>query len=207
MTTPQIVLHGTPLSGHAHRVELLLLALGLPYRLQPAPADVRHSEAFRALNPLRQIPVLEDGDVVLADSNAILVYLVRRYDTGSGWLPEEPVAAAHVQRWLSIAAGEVAHGPATARLIAQFGIVDDPARAGRIAEKLLGFMDAHLADQSFLATDKPTIADLACYSYVAHAPEGGIGLTPYPHLRAWLGRIEALPFFKAMPASALPKAG
>jgi glutathione S-transferase len=207
MTPSQIILHGIPLSGHVHRVELLLLALGLPYRLEPAPAEIRGSESFRALNPLRQIPVIEDGDLVLADSNAILVYLAKRYGAGTHWLPEEAVAAALVQRWLSIAAGEVMHGPAAARLITQFGVADDPARAGRIAAKLLSFMDAHLADRDFLAADQPTIADLACYSYVAHAPEGGIALAPYPHLRAWLGRVEALPFFKAMPASALPKAG
>lgn len=207
MTPSPLILHGTPLSGHAHRVELLLRALGLPYRLQPAPAEIRRGEAFRKLNPLQQTPVLEDGDLVLADSNAILVYLAKRYGGGSQWLPEAPVAAAQVQRWLSIAAGEVMHGPGTARLIAQFGVADDPARAGRIAGKLLAFMDAHLADRDFLAADHPTIADLACYSYVAHAREGGIPLAPYEHLRAWLGRVEALAFFKAMPASALPKAG
>jgi glutathione S-transferase len=207
MTTPRIILHGTPLSGHAHRVELLLLALGLPYRLQAAPAEIRRSDAFRRLNPLQQIPVLEDGELILADSNAILVYLAKRYGAGTDWLPEEAVQAARVQRWLSIAAGEVMHGPGTARLIAQFGVADDPARAVRIATRLLGFMDEHLSDHGFLAAEHPTIADLACYSYVAHAPEGGVPLVPYQHLRAWLGRIEALPFFKAMPASPLPKAG
>jgi glutathione S-transferase len=206
MTQPRIVLHGTPLSGHAHRVELLLLALGLPFELAAAPADIRCSDAFRELNPLQQIPVLQDGALTLCDSNAIMVYLAKRYGAGSQWLPEEPVAAAQVQRWLSIAAGEVMHGPGSARLIAQFGVVDDPARAGRIASKLLGFMEEHLTGRGFLAAEHPTLADLACFSYVAHAPEGGISLAPYPALRAWIARIEALPFFKAMPASPLPKA-
>jgi glutathione S-transferase len=205
MTQPQIVLHGTPLSGHAHRVELLLLALELPYRYEPAPAEVRRSEAFRRLNPLQQIPVIEDGDVTLADSNAIMVYLVRRYAPGSSWLPDEPVEAANVQRWLSIAAGEVMHGPANARLIAQFGLKDDIARAARIARQLLGFMNDHLGSREFLAADHPTLADLACYSYVAHAPEGGIPLTPYPAVERWIARIEALPFFKPIPPSPWPQ--
>jgi glutathione S-transferase len=207
MSQTEIILHSTPLSGHGHRVELLMLALGLDYRLVPAPPEVRRSDAFRALNPLGQIPVLQDGALTLADSNAIMVYLVKRYAPESSWLPTEPVAAAQVQRWLSIAAGEVMHGPSMARLIVQFGIKDDPARAERIAARLLPFMDGHLADRAFLAADHPTLADLACYSYVAHAPEGGISLDPYPAIRAWLARIEALPFFKPIPPSPPPNRG
>jgi glutathione S-transferase len=207
MTDPAIVLHGTVLSGHTHRVELLLLTLDLPHRFSPAPAEVRRSAAFRQLNPLGQIPVLEDGDLVLADSNAIMVYLVKRYAPDSHWLPEEAAAASRVQRWLSIAAGEVMHGPATARMVAQWGAKGDPVGAVEIAGRLLRFMDAHLADRTYLAAEHPTIADLACYSYVAHAPEGGIALDPYPTVRAWLRRVEAIPRFKAMPSSPIPQPG
>ncbi len=205
----EITLYGTALSGHAHRVELLLRALDLPYRFEHTPAEVRRAEAYRKLNPLQQIPVLQDGALTLADSNAIMVYLVRRYAPGSAWLPDDPVGAAQVQRWLSIAAGEVMHGPSIARLIVQFGLQDDRARATRIGRQLLGFMQEHLQDnlpdRPFLAAPHPTLADLACYSYVAHAPEGGIALTPYPAVRAWLARVEALPFFKPMPPSPLPE--
>ena len=205
MTEPRITLHGTALSGHVHRVELLLLMLGLDYRFAEAGAAVRRSPAFLALNPLGQIPVLEDGDVVLADSNAIMVYLARRYAPGSHWLSDEPVAAAEIQRWLSIAAGEVMYGPATARMVALWNHPSDPARAGQIAARLLTLMEGHLSTRDYLATGRPTIADLACYSYVAHAPEGGIALEAYPHIRAWLARVEALPAFKPMPRSPLPK--
>ena len=206
MSEPQILLHGTPLSGHTHRVELLLIMLGLPYRFVPAPAEVRRSAAFRQMNPLGQIPVLQDGDLVLADSNAIMVYLAKRYAPGSDWLPDDPVAAAQVQRWLSIAAGEVMYGPATARMVAQWNMPGDRVRATEIAGRLLDFMEAHLAGRTCLAADHATIADLACYSYVAHAPEGGIPLDHYPAVRAWLRRIEALPGFKAIPPSPIPEA-
>lgn len=194
-----ITLHGTALSGHTHRVALLLNALGLAYAFADSPKDVRASPAFRARNPLGQIPVLQDGDLTLADSNAILVYLARRYAPNSAWLPQEPVAAASVQRWLSIAAGEVMHGPAVARMIALFGLPDDPARAARIAARVLAFMDGHLAERTFLAADHVTIADLACYSYVAHAPDGGVSLEPYPNVRAWLARVEGQSWFQPMP--------
>ncbi|KRA61436.1 glutathione S-transferase [Caulobacter sp. Root655] len=205
MTKSEIVLHGMGLSGHTHRVALMLNALGLPYRFVDAPGDVRASAAFRALNPLGQIPVLQDGDLTLADSNAILVYLARRYAPEGPWLPEEPVAAAAVQRWLSIAAGEVMHGPAIARMISLFGFPDDPARAALISERVLTFMDGHLAGRTFLAADHVTLADLACYSYVAHAPDGGVALEPYPAVRAWLARVESQPWFQPMP-DFVPKA-
>jgi glutathione S-transferase len=203
MEPATIVLHGTALSGHSHRVELMLRLLGLPYRFQEAGAEVRRTPAFRALNPLGQIPVLQDGDLVLADSNAILVYLARRYG-GSSWLPEDPVGAAEVQRWLSIAAGEVRFGPALARLITLWGFPGDAARSRAVADGLLHFMEGHLAERHFLAAARPTIADLACYAYVAVAPEGRISLAPYPAVRAWLARVEALPGFHPMPRSEVP---
>jgi len=199
MSNTAIVLHGTPLSGHTHRVALMLNALGLAYRFENAPADVRASPAFLNRNPLGQIPVLQDGDLTLADSNAILVYLARRYAPDSPWAPQEPVAAAGVQRWLSIAAGEVMHGPAIARMISLFGFPDDPTRAARISARVLTFMDGHLEGRRFLAADHVTIADLACYSYVAHAPDGGVSLVPYPAVRAWLARVEAQAWFQPMP--------
>ena len=205
MSNTAIVLHGTPLSGHTHRVALMLNALGLAYRFENAPADVRASPAFLALNPLGQIPVLRDGDLTLADSNAILVYLARRYAPDGPWSPQEPVAAAGVQRWLSIAAGEVMHGPAIARMISLFGFPDDPARAARISARVLTFMDGHLEGRRFLAADHVTIADLACYSYVAHAPDGGVSLEPYPAVRAWLARVEAQAWFRPMPDFAAAK--
>jgi glutathione S-transferase len=200
----RLTLHGSDRSGHAHRVVLLLRMLEIPYRFVSAPPEVRRSAKFLHLNPLGQIPALEDGAIVICDSNAILVYLTKRYAPGSSWLPEEPLAAARVQRWLSIAAGEMKHGPALARLIVQWGDPSDRGAAMRIAERLFRFMEAHLEDRSYLAADHPTIADLACYAYSAHAPEGGISLQPYPALRQWLSRIESLPRFEPMTPSPLP---
>jgi len=206
MTPTWITLHGTALSGHTHRVELLLRALGLDYAFEPAPAEVRRSQAYRAtLNPLGQIPVLQDGDLILADSNAILVYLAGRYAPQSDWIPSDPVAAAQMQRWFSIAAGEVMHGPSIARLIVQFGLDDDLARAQRITARLLDFMEDHLSTRTFLVADHPTLADLACYAYVAHAPEGGVPLDPHESVRGWLRRVEALPYFKPIPPSPIPQ--
>ena len=67
-------------------------------------------------------------------------------------------------------------------------------------------MEAHLATRDFFVGDGPTIADIALYSYTAHAPEGGVALEPYANIRAWLRRIEALPGFVPMIKSPLPQA-
>jgi glutathione S-transferase len=205
MTSANLVVHGVPLSGHTHRVLSFLSILGMPYQLVESPAPVRATAAFRALNPLGQIPVLQDGELTLADSNAILVYLARRYAPGSGWLPDEPVAAAQVQRWLSIAAGEMKHGPAAARVLTLWGGPGELAAAQAIAERLLVFMDSHVAGRRFLIGEQATLADISGYPYIARAPEGRISLEPYPHVRAWLARVEALPGALAMPVTAIPE--
>lgn len=205
MSQSKMILHGGNLSGHTHRVRLMLHMLELPFRNSDAGAEVRKSPAFLKLNPLGQIPVLEDGDLVLPDSNAILVYLAKRYAPGSHWLPEDPIEASAVQRWLSIAAGEIRFGPARARVIKVFGVSGDIDDCHRLAARVLVMMEDHLKDRVWLATSHATIADLACYSYVAHAPEGGVSLEPYPSIRAWLKRVEALPHFTPLPASPLPE--
>lgn len=195
---PRITLYGSERSGHAHRVVLLLRMLEIPYRFVSTTMEARRSADFLRLNPLGQIPVLEDGPSVICDSNAILVYLAKRYAPGSQWLPEEPLAASRVQRWLSIAAGEIRYGPALARLIVQWSDPSDHDWALQNAGRLFRFMDGHLAERAYLAADHATIADLACYSYIAHASEGGISLQPYAALRGWLSRIEQLPRFAPM---------
>jgi glutathione S-transferase len=196
------------LSGHSHRVELFLALLGLP--VEPVDVDLvgraQKKPDFLAKNPFGQVPVIEDGETTLADSNAILTYLATRYDGSGRWLPREPVALARVQEWLSLAAGELAFGPAEARVIKLFGAGYDYERAKTLASRLYAVMDPHLAARCFLVADHPTIADIAHYSYTAHAPEGGVSLEPYPHVRAWLGRIEALPNFVPMPKSPVPVA-
>jgi glutathione S-transferase len=202
--TRPIRLHRHALSGHSHRVQLLLSLLGLEVEFVEVDleAGAHKSPAYLALNPFGQLPIIEDGELVLADSNAILVYLATRYDASGRWLPRDPVGAARVQRWLSVAAGPLAYGPAAARVCVLFGGREIDARAVKAAARLFGLLEAHLAASPFLAGDHPTIADVALYSYTAHAPEGGASLDGYPALRTWLARIEALDGFVPMRATA-----
>ncbi|WEZ89783.1 glutathione S-transferase [Pseudomonas sp. NyZ480] len=203
MSTP-IKLYNFPKSGHAHRIELMLSLLQLPTELVFVDlAKGAHKQPdFLALNPFGQVPVIDDNGTVIADSNAILVYLAKAYG-GERWLPDDPIGAARVQRWLSVAAGPVAFGPAAARLVTVFGASFNTDEVIGRAHILLKVVDAELAKSPFLVGDHPTIADIANYSYIAHAPEGNVSLEPYPNVRAWLARVEALPGFVPMPRTAI----
>jgi len=195
-----IKLYNFPRSGHAHRAELMLSLLQLPTDLifvDLAKGEHKQPE-FLALNSFGQVPVLDDQGVVLADSNAILVYLAQKYGNGR-WLPTDPVGAAKVQRWLSVAAGPIAFGPARARLITVFGAPYNAEEVIARSHDLLKVIDQELANSKYLVGNEPTIADVAAYSYIAHAPEGNVSLADYANVRAWLTRIEALPGFVGMP--------
>lgn len=199
-----ITLYRFSRSGHSHRAELFLSLLGLP--VKPIDVDLAGGEhktpAYLALNCFGQVPVIQDGEVTVADSNAILHYLASRYGAAH-WLPREPAEAAQLQRWLSVAAGQLAYGPCAARLVTVFGASFNSTEVIARAHALFTVMDAEFSQRDFLLGDQPSIADIAHYSYTAHAPEGNVSLADYPHLRAWLARIEALPGFVPMPKTAI----
>ena len=198
-----IRLYRHPISGHSHRVELGLSLLGLPYELLHVDLlqGAHKQPEFLAKNAFGQVPVIEDGDVTLADSNAILLYLGERYDEAGRYWPRTPEGKAAVVRWFSIAAGPIAAGLAAARAIRILSAKLDYERAVTVAQQLLKTLEAELAARDYLVGSTPTLADVACYSYVARAPEGDISLEPYPALRAWLGRVESLPGFVPMLAT------
>ncbi len=193
-----------PLSGHSHRAALFLSLLGVKADIVDVDLanGAQKKPDFLKLNPFGQVPVLEDGDVVVSDSNAILVYLASKLDR-KDWLPVDPQSTAKVQRWLSVAAGEIAYGPAAARLITVFGADFRADEVIARAHRILGLINAELEKHRFITGDRPTIADVALYSYIVSAPEGNVDLTPHPEVRHWLARIEALPGFLAFPKTAV----
>jgi glutathione S-transferase len=188
-----------PLSGHAHRVRLFLSLANIRHaniRVELTKGEHKKPE-FMALNIFGQVPVLVDGDVVLRDSNAILVYLANKF--APEWNPTEPEQAAHVQEWLTTASKEITAGPGAARLVTVFKSQQDHGKLIDQSHATLRLIDKHLEEREWLALDIPTIADVSAYSYIAVAPEGDVSLGAYPSVRAWLARIEALKGFVAMP--------
>ncbi|MGD9026609.1 MAG: glutathione S-transferase [Methyloceanibacter sp.] len=194
-------LYDMELSGNCFKVRLFCALLGLELDLEPVDlmAGAHKKSPFIDVNPFGQVPVLQDDDVVLRDSQAILVYLARKYG-GETWLPTDPVGMASVVNWLMVAENEIARGPADARLRDKFGFPVDADQARENAANILGLLEARLSENEWLALDRPTIADIACMPYVALGHEGGVPLDSYPAIRAWVGRIKALPGFVSMAA-------
>ncbi|MDB5917727.1 MAG: hypothetical protein JWR40_1961 [Massilia sp.] len=195
-----ICLYRYPPSGHCHRVHTFLSMLELPHELIDVDLkkQAQKEPSYLSKNPLGQVPMIEDGELVLSDSTAILVYLAKQYGN-SQWLPDDPVGAAQVQRFLSMASGEIAHGLHAARRVKVFNAPLDHDAAEQTAQRILSVLEMALERSAFLVGTTPTIADLAVYSYVARAPEGEVSPDPFVNIRTWLARVEALPGFVPMP--------
>jgi glutathione S-transferase len=193
-------LHDLVVSGNCYKVRLLCGLMTIPIEIQPVDfmKGAHKTPAFLALNPHGQVPVLEDGGLILRDSQAILIYLARKFG-GETWLPTDPEGLARVMQWMSTAANDVARGPNDARLHDKFGYKLDVEAARAKAHKLLALFEDHLATRDWLELNRPTIADVACYPYISLAPEGGVTLDAYPAVRAWMSRIRQLPGYLPMP--------
>ena len=189
-------------SGHAHRVRLFLSLLEQRYESIPVNllAGEHRSPGFLAMNPLGQVPVLVDDDVVITDSTAALVYLAHKYDDGI-WLPRDAAGAARVQVWLSAASGLLYSGPAVARVGVLFKRDVDMDAAHANARRLFKWMQQVLETSTWLAADHATIADVAMYSYTRVADEGNIDVSEYPAIERWLSDVQRLSGFVAMPRS------
>jgi glutathione S-transferase len=189
-------LYMTAGSGNAYKVRILLSLLNAPH--EKVLVDTKKKEhkqpPFLKLNPRGEVPVIEDGGTVIWDSGACLVYLARKLG-GEKWLPAAPAAMAEVMQWLALAATEIQCGLQYARRGMRQGrwTLGNQVEAQAFGRVALATMENRLKDHDWLALDHPTIADVACYSYVETTPEAGIPLEPYPGVTAWLARCKALP--------------
>jgi len=195
-----MLLYSHPLSANAHKVKLLLGFLGLPHEEQviDVGAGEQNGAAFRAISLIGQVPVLDDGDVRIRDSQAILIYLGGRYGAGAWW-PVDPVEQGLVAQWLAFSAVEIQNGINRSRLHFRLGAPCDLPAAQAQGERTLAWLEEQLGDgREWLELGRPTIADCACAPFVARAAEAGHDLACFPHTTAWIGRIRALPRFAGM---------
>ena len=195
-----IKLYDVALSGNCHKVRLMLSLLSKEFEL--IPVDLFGGEAqtpeFLKLNPLGEVPVLVDGNTILRDSQAILVYLARCYGD-EHWLPKEAEALAHVMEWLFFAANYIRQGPEFARRYYKFNLKLDIELATKRAYSVLEILENRLSQTPWLAEEHITIADIACFPYIGLASEGKIALDSYHNVISWLERIKQLPGYLAMP--------
>jgi len=187
-------------SGNAYKARLLLALLNLPYeKVQVELFKGEHKQPpFLKLNPRGQVPVLADGDYVVWDSLAVLVYLARKHG-GESWLPTDAEAMGEVMQWMAVSENELLYGAGRARVINKFGFPGNLDAAQSMARGILDVMERHLTTRDWLACAHSTIADVACFPYTALIPDGGIPLDPYPGIRAWIARVKSLPGFVPMP--------
>ncbi|AMN66706.1 glutathione S-transferase [Psychrobacter sp. P11G5] len=193
-------LYDLELSGNCYKVRLFLALIQQPYTLRSVDfleGEHKNEESIKR-NVFGEIPVFIDGDLILRDSQAILVYLARKFDR-TDWYPTTPADEAKVVQWLMVAESEIARGPNDARLHDKFGYPLDIDLARSKSTRILDILNEHLTDRDWLELDRPTIADLACFPYVALSHEGGVSLESYPAIQSWIERIKALPNFVSMP--------
>jgi glutathione S-transferase len=188
-------------SGNSYKLRLLLTLLGVPYSRVLVPLkDGKNQVAleYLQLNPRGQIPTLVDGSVSLWGSTAGLCYLASTYDPPRAWLPVGIPEFPEVMQWLELAQNEIQTGLFLARAIVRFGYGGDLATAQHQAGIALQTLEWRLSKHSWLVGTRPTIADIACFPYVALAEEGHVSVTHYPGIERWLSAIESLDNFVPM---------
>ena len=189
-------------SGNAYKVRLLLAFLDIPYeRIPVSMKDGKNlvDDGYRRLNPRGQIPTLQDGEFSLWGSTAILCYLASRYDGTGCWLPRDPAPFGHVMQWLELAQNEIQTGLFRARAIVHLGIAGDLEAAHETARQALDVLESRLGTETWLAGPGPTVADIACFPYVALAQQGQVDTSSYAGVRRWIAGFKALDRFVGMP--------
>lgn len=200
-----MILYDYVLSPDCYKVRLLAALTGTAITLRPVdfhPGAEHRKPEFLMLNPAGTIPVMQDGGVILTDSSAILTYVAAM--AGPEWLgDDDAVMRARVAQWLAFAQRLSASiGKARTHDMLQKAADIDACRAAGIQclrEIEEALLEQALRGARFLAGDRPTLADIACFPHSMLAPDGGISVDPYPSIRLWTRRIRALPGFIEMP--------
>jgi glutathione S-transferase len=195
-------LYDLEISGNCYKVRLFLSMLGITYEKVPVNTRLAQNKRpeFLALNPRGQVPVLDDAGYIVWDSSSILIYLARKYG-GDAWYPSAARDAAEVARWVAISQQSeiTTTGLSRARAITLFGTPGDLARFQNHGWHFLTFLDGYMRDRTWLALKHPTIGDIACYPYIAMAPQGGVSLDQFTALNAWFARLRNLPGYIELP--------
>lgn len=191
-----LTLYDSAISGNAYKVRLALTQLRRPCRVVPLDllAGDARAPAFRTLNPFGRVPFLTDGDFGLAESNAILHYLLR----GTPLWPADPKAEARALQWMFFEQNQVELALGVSRYLRRFA-PDAPGKDGILeyyrprARAALKILDAHLGGHAFFTGERYGAADIALYAYTHLAEEAGFPLAEFPAVRAWFERVRAQP--------------
>ncbi len=193
-------------SGNSWKVRILLEQLDIPYeKITVDLLNWKHKdkEFIRDVNPRGPVPVIEHEGKRFWDSAACLVYIARK--TGrTDWLPLEAADMAEVMQWVAMAATEIQFGLQYGRrgVVRNRWVIGDAGNKAQyqvLGKMALYALEARLRDHDWVALDRITIADVACFPYVLNAPDADLPLEPYPGIRAWLARCQARPNWAVPP--------
>jgi glutathione S-transferase len=192
---PEYTLHCFAQSGNAYKPALALQLAGGDWT--PRFVDYFNGEtrtpAYRSINVMGEVPVLEHGELRLAQSGVILDYLA---ETLGRFGPADAAERREVLRWLLFDNHKLTSYTATCRFMRTFAKDPDPAVQAefrRRAETAWSVLDAHLAGRRYVVGDRLTIADLSLCGYLYWPDEIGVDWNVYPSIRDWLERIRSEP--------------
>jgi len=193
-----ITLYGS-LRSRASRCAWALNELGVDYQRDLLPDGGHKKPDFLKINPAGKAPALKDGDVVMAESLAINLYLARKYDNGL-WPSSEADQAAALQ-WTVWAACEAEPSAVTIAIERLFKPEDqrNDAKAKEAEEALkprLAHIDSQLKGKDHLVGGALSIADINVASVLASALVTNVDLGPYPDLKRWLTATANRPAYK-----------
>ena len=202
---PEYKLHGFAQSGNCYKVALALELAGADWeaRFVDYFNGETRTPAFRALNVMGEAPVLEHGELRLSQSGVILDYLTESLGQFGARTASE---RREILRWLLWDNHKLSSYTGTFRYLRVLATDPNPAvleEFGRRADANWKVLDSHLTGRSFIAADRPTIADLSCCGYLFFDDELGVDWRDYPAIDAWLGRIRSLPRWRP-PYALLP---
>ena len=193
-------------SGNSWKLRILMEQLDVPYQkvmIDLLTWEHKTAEFRRDINPRGQVPVLEHDGRRFWDSAAAMVYIARLTER-TDWLPVDAAGLAEVTLWLTMAANEIQFGLQYARRGVMrdrwvIGSAENHAEYKVFGKTALDTLEWRLHDHDWVALDRITIADIACFPYTLHAEEAGLPLDPYPGIRAWLQRCQAMHRWAAAP--------
>ncbi|HMN64319.1 MAG TPA: glutathione S-transferase [Burkholderiaceae bacterium] len=207
---PAFTLYCFAQSGNAYKAALMLNLCGAEWA--PRFVDFFNGEtrtpAYREINVMGEVPVLEHDGRRLSQSGVILDYLASRLGR-FGWRDDDE--RREILRWILFDNHKLTSYVATLRFMLQFARTGETPVTewlrGR-ANSALKVLDAHLSGRRFAVGDAPTIADLSMCGYLYWFDEFGIDQGTFPAVGAWLQRIRALPGwvhpYELMPGHPLP---
>ena len=198
-------LHGLEISGNTYKAQLLLSIFDIKYQLLPIDIENKQhkSPRFLRLNPRGEFPVLVDNQNIIWDSQTILIYLARKYGD-KHWFPDSALEMATVAQWLSVANGDIFNSLAKARSILKLSYPGNLKDCQQKGKNVLIMIEQHLSSRQskgldWIATEMPSIADIACYPYIALCEQGNIALNNYKSIHNWMSNIQNMSGYISMP--------